>query len=72
MNKAVNAITLYLKGVRSEWGKVNWPERQQVFGETFAVVVIVFVFTVAVYVLDVVFKWLVTDGLNWLKQFFIQ
>ena len=57
MNKAVNAITLYLKGVRSEWGKINWPERRQVFAETLFVVVIVFVFTITVYFMDVVFKW---------------
>jgi len=57
MNKALSAIKLYLKGVRSEWGKINWPERRQVFVETLFVVVIVFVFTVMVYFLDVVFKW---------------
>lgn len=57
MNNALNAITTYLKGVRSEWGKITWPERSQVFGETLFVVVIVFVFTVAVYLMDVIFKW---------------
>ncbi len=57
MNETVNAITTYLKGVRSEWGKVSWPERRQVFAETLFVVVIVFVFTVAVYLMDVIFKW---------------
>jgi len=57
MNKAVNDIKTYLKGVRSEWGKVNWPERRQVFVETLFVVVIVFVFTVSVYFMDVIFKW---------------
>ena len=57
MNNAVNAITTYFKGVRAEWGKVNWPERRQVFAETLFVVVIVFVFTVSVYIMDVLFKW---------------
>jgi len=57
MNEALNAITTYLKGVRSEWGKITWPERSQVFGETLFVTVIVFVFTVAVYLMDVIFKW---------------
>lgn len=57
MNGALNAITTYLKGVRAEWGKVNWPERRQVFAETLFVIVIVFVFTVAVYFMDVIFKW---------------
>lgn len=57
MNTALNAIKTYLKGVRAEWGKVSWPERSQVISETFAVVVIVTVFTVFVYVLDKLFQW---------------
>ena len=57
MNTAVNTIKTYLKGVRSEWGKITWPERRQVFAETLFVVVIVFVFTVSVYLMDVIFKW---------------
>lgn len=56
MNEILNSITTYLKGVRSEWGKITWPERRQVFAETFFVVVIVFVFTIAVYFMDVIFK----------------
>ena len=57
MNNTVNAIKTYFKGVRSEWGKITWPERQQVFAETLFVVVIIFVFTVSVYFMDVIFKW---------------
>ncbi len=57
MNNTVNAITTYLKGVRAEWGKITWPERRQVFAETLFVVVIVVVFTLAVYFMDVFFKW---------------
>ena len=56
MNEVLNSITNYLKGVRSEWGKITWPERRQVFAETFFVVIIVFVFTIAVYFMDVIFK----------------
>lgn len=52
MNTAVNAIMTYLKGVRAEWGKISWPERQQVFGETLFVIVIITVFTIAVFVMD--------------------
>lgn len=57
MNETVNAITTYLKGVRAEWGKITWPERRQVFAETLFVLVIIIVFTVAVYLMDVIFKW---------------
>ena len=58
MNTIVSNITTYLKGVRAEWGKITWPERRQVFAETLFVVVIVFVFTISVYLMDVFFKWI--------------
>jgi preprotein translocase subunit SecE len=58
MNAVANNIKTYLKGVRAEWGKITWPERRQVFAETLFVVVIVFVFTVSVYLMDVFFKWI--------------
>lgn len=56
MNETVNAITTYLKGVRAEWGKISWPERRQVFAETLFVLVIVVVFTLAVYSMDKIFQ----------------
>ena len=63
MNTAVNSIMTYFKGVRAEWGKISWPERQQVFGETLFVIVIVTVLTIAVYVMDWLFG-LITNHLN--------
>lgn len=56
MNETVNAIQTYFKGVRSEWGKIIWPERRQVIVETVFVIAIVTVFTVAVYLMDLIFK----------------
>ena len=50
-----NAVATYFKGVRTEWGKITWPERQQVVVETFFVVAIVFVFTVFVFAVDKIF-----------------
>ena len=50
-----NVIT-YFKGVKTEWGKITWPERRQVIAETVFVIAIVFVFTVAVYLMDIIFK----------------
>lgn len=61
MNEVLNSIMTYLKGVRAEWGKISWPEKQQVVSETLAVVVIVLVFTVSVYFMDIVFKWIVNN-----------
>lgn len=51
-----NAIITYFKGVKSEWGKITWPEKNQVVVETFFVVAIVFVFTVFIYVVDILFN----------------
>lgn len=52
----VNSIQTYFRGVRTEWGKINWPEKRQVITETVFVIVIVFVFTLAVYLMDIIFK----------------
>jgi preprotein translocase subunit SecE len=57
MNEVITGITTYLKGVRAEWGKISWPERQQVIAETLFVLAIVVIFTLAVYLMDVIFKW---------------
>ncbi len=46
----------YFKGVRAEWGKITWPEKQQVVAETIYVIIIVFVFTMMVLLLDLSFK----------------
>ena len=42
----------YFKGVKSEWGKITWPERRQVVFETILVLIVVIFFTVVVYSLD--------------------
>lgn len=60
MNEVLNGIMTYLRGVRAEWGKITWPERRQVFAETLFVIVIVFVFTAFVYLMDVIFKWVLS------------
>jgi len=56
MNNTLNGIIAYLKSVKLEWAKITWPERRQVIVESLAVIVIVFLFTVAVYLIDIIFK----------------
>ena len=56
MNNAVDQIKAYLKSVKLEWAKITWPERKQVIAETLAVIAIIFLFTVAVYIIDIIFK----------------
>ena len=56
MNDALESIKTYFKGVKAEWGRVTWPERNQVVAETLSVIVIVTVFTIAIYCMDLLFK----------------
>ena len=51
-----DAIATYFRGVRTEWGKITWPEKHQVVVETFFVVAIVFVFTIFIYFVDIIFN----------------
>ena len=53
---AKEAILSYFRGVKTEWGKITWPEKHQVIVETFFVVAIVFVFTVFIYFVDIIFN----------------
>ena len=50
------SIITYFKGVKTEWGKITWPEKNQVVVETFFVIAIVFVFTAFIYVVDIIFN----------------
>ncbi|HSA06079.1 MAG TPA: preprotein translocase subunit SecE [Candidatus Gastranaerophilales bacterium] len=50
-----NVIT-YLKGVRTEWDKVTWPDKRQITVETFIVIGVVFFFTALVFIYDVLFE----------------
>jgi preprotein translocase subunit SecE len=55
-NAIIDSIKKYFRGVRAEWGKITWPERQQVMMETIFVIFIVTAFTIAVYLMDIIFK----------------
>ena len=61
----VNTIQTYFRGVRTEWGKINWPERKQVITETVFVIIIVFLFTIAVYLMDIIFKYIFDFIKHW-------
>ncbi len=56
LETAKKNIVTYFKGVRTEWGKITWPEKNQVVVETGFVVAIVFIFTVFIYVVDIIFN----------------
>ncbi len=51
-----DSVIAYLKSVKLEWGKITWPPKQQVFVETIYVIVIVFIFTIAILFMDFIFS----------------
>ena len=55
-DKIKQSIVEYFRGVRTEWGKITWPEKNQVVVETCFVVAIVFIFTIFIYVVDIIFN----------------
>ena len=55
LDKFKQDILKYFRGVRTEWGKITWPEKKQVIGETCFVVTIVFAFTIFIYAIDIIF-----------------
>lgn len=52
----VSQMKSYFKGVKIEWGKITWPQKKQVFVETLYVIAIVFVFTLFILILDLIYK----------------
>lgn len=51
-----DSVISYFKGVRAEWGKISWPQKPQIIGETIIVLLVVVFFTVVVYLMDIIFK----------------
>ena len=53
-----DGVISYFKGVKSEWGKVTWPEKNQIIVETGIVVFVVAAFTIIVYLMDIIFRYI--------------
>ena len=49
-------VITYFKGVKAEWSKVSWPQKNQVIAETLIVLGVVVFFTIVVYLMDIIFK----------------
>lgn len=56
MAEMLDEIRIYLRGVKQEWGKITWPELPVIFSETFFVFIIIASFTVAILVIDLIYK----------------
>ena len=66
MGKTENKIITYLKGVKSEWGKITWPERKQVIFQTIIVLIIVIASSIVIFGFDIMFK-AILSGLGLIK-----
>lgn len=60
MNQEKSAVKEYFKGVKAEWYKITWPEKNQIIVQTVTTLAIVFFFTTIVYLLDISFKGLLS------------
>jgi preprotein translocase subunit SecE len=59
-NSKTKSIGKFLKGVKSELKKVNWPNREELINHTGIVIITCIVVALTLWVLDVVFGY----GLN--------
>ncbi len=53
------SIVQFLKEVRTEFLKITWPSRDQVTREFFSVILLVFIITGIIFLLDKVFEFIV-------------
>ena len=54
----MNRLTQYLKEVRVEMGKVNWPSRQQTIRYTYVIIGVSLAIAIFLGGLDYVFSWI--------------
>ncbi len=50
------SVTTYFKGVKAEWGKISWPQKNQIIFETGVVLFVVIAFTIIGFLMDIIFK----------------
>ena len=55
LDKFKQDILKYFRGVRTEWGKITWPEKNLVIFENCFFVVFVFSLTLFIYFIDIIF-----------------
>jgi preprotein translocase SecE subunit len=54
----INRFKQYLRGVRAEFGKIDWPSQAEVFSLTVLVIAMIIVLTIYTGALDALFQWL--------------
>jgi preprotein translocase subunit SecE len=57
----IESISIYLKGVRSEWSKISWPTWRQIWGQTIVVLVMVSMITLILFIMDYSFHFIISS-----------
>jgi preprotein translocase SecE subunit len=56
----VESAKSYFQGVKSEWGKINWPTWPQIWGQTLVVLVMVILISIGLFAIDYAFHYIIT------------
>lgn len=54
------SLKTYFKGVRSEWHKITWPDRQQITYETIIVIAVTAFVTLLIALIDTIFNYVLS------------
>ena len=54
------SLKTYFKGVRSEWHKITWPDRQQIMYETVIVIAVTAFITILITIIDAIFNYVLS------------
>lgn len=58
--KMFESLMEYLKGVKSEWHKITWPDRQQILQETIVVLSVTAITTILILLIDLVLHYIIS------------
>lgn len=61
MNGTVKQVTQFLKEVKVELSRVEWPKRKEFIGATIVTLILVLFFTIFLGIVDKANKWLIYD-----------
>jgi preprotein translocase subunit SecE len=53
-------LKTYFKGVKAEWGKVSWPQKNQITIDTITVLIVTVCFTILVFCVDKIFEFILS------------
>lgn len=54
------SLKTYFKGVKSEWHKITWPDRQQITYETIIVIAVTAFITILIALIDTIYNYILT------------